>query len=77
MVDKAQQVALKKLPEASARDALIVAATSTNKIRLHDGMPTAITGKSIDLDSLAEQFKQLSGQWKERNARVVATQDAD
>ncbi len=44
LVDKAQQVALEKLPEASARDAMIIAATGTDKIRLHDGMPTSING---------------------------------
>ena len=53
MVDKAQKVALKKLPEASAAQASIIAATATDKIRLHDGMPTAIT-TNIDTRALAE-----------------------
>ena len=43
LVDKAQKVALEKLPEASARDAMIIAATGTDKIRLADNKPTSIT----------------------------------
>ena len=75
LVDKAQQVALKKLPEASARDAMIIAATGTDKIRLHDGMPTEITGKAESMNSLAAEFRKLSQQWEEKQARVVAVQD--
>ncbi len=75
LVDKAQRVALEKLPEASARDALIIAATSTDKIRLHDGMPTKITDKSTDMKALANEFRKLSRQWNEKQAKVVKTQD--
>ncbi len=75
LVDKAQQVALEKLPEASARDAMIIAATGTDKIRLHDGMPTEITGKAESMNSLAADFRKLSQQWEEKQARVVAVQD--
>ncbi len=75
LVDKAQQVVLKKLPEASARDAMIIAATGTDKIRLHDGMPTEITGKAESMNSLAAEFRKLSQQWEEKQARVVAVQD--
>ncbi len=75
LVDKAQQVALEKLPEASARDAMIIAATGTDKIRLHDGMPTEITGKAESMNSLAAEFRKLSQQWEEKQARVVAVQD--
>ena len=77
LVDKAQQVALEKLPEASARDAMIIAATGTDKIRLHDGMPTEITGKCDDMKALAEQFKQLSRDHANIQNSVVATQEAD
>ena len=77
LVDAAQQVALEKLPEASARDAMIIAATGTDKIRLHDGMPTEITGKCDDMKALAEQFKQLSRDHANIQNSVVATQEAD
>ncbi len=52
LVDKAQQVALKKLPEASARDAMIIAATGTDKIRLADNMPTSISGNQATSEQL-------------------------
>ena len=74
LVDKAQQVALEKLPEANARDALIIAATSTDKIRLFDGMPTAITGKSEGMEALARRFQELSEQ-VERDRNVVSVQE--
>jgi len=75
LVDKAQQVALEKLPEASARDAMIIAATGTDKIRLADNMPTAIIGKSDDMEALAKQFDQLAQSFKEKQVNVVKTQD--
>jgi len=59
LVDAAQQVALEKLPEASAQQAMIIAATGTDKIRLHDGMPTSIAGNT-DTRELAERCKELS-----------------
>ncbi len=75
LVDKAQQVALKKLPEASAAQANLIACQATDKIRLHDGMPTEITGKAESMNSLAAEFRKLSQQWEEKQARVVAVQD--
>ena len=75
LVDKAQQVALEKLPEASAAQASIIAATATDKIRLHDGMPTEISGQSGDFKALANEFKKISQQWEEKQANVVKTQD--
>ncbi len=76
LVDKAQRVALEKLPEASAAQASIIAATATDKLRLHDGMPTEITGKSGDMKSLANEFAKLSDEMaRDRNKRVVKTQD--
>jgi len=71
LVDKAQEVALEKLPEASAQQAMIIAATGTDKIRLHDGMPTSITG-SIDNRELAERCKELSRTMRDHG--VVSTQ---
>ena len=75
LVDKAQRVALKKLPEASAAQAIIIAGTATDKIRLHDGMPTEIIGKSDDMEALAKQFDQLAQSFKEKQVNVVKTQD--
>ena len=74
LVDKAQQVALEKLPEASAAQANLIACQATDKIRLHDGMPTEITGKAESMNSLAAEFRKLSQQWEEKQARVVSTQ---
>ena len=76
LVDKAQQVALEKLPEASAAQANLIACQATDKIRLHDGMPTEITSKSGDMKDLANEFAKLSDEMnRERNKRVVQTQD--
>ncbi len=74
LVDKAQRVALKKLPEASAAQAIIIAGTATDKIRLHDGMPTEITGKAESMNSLAAEFRALSAKWEEKQVHVVSTQ---
>jgi len=71
LVDKAQEVALEKLPEASAQQAMIIAATGTDKIRLHDGMPTEITGKVGTIADLAKEFNKLA------NRTVVSVQMPD
>ena len=75
LVDKAQQVALEKLPEASAAQANLIACQATDKIRLHDGMPTEITGKAESLSALAKQFDQLAQSFKEKQVNVVEVQD--
>ena len=75
MVDKAQQVALEKLPEASAAQANLIACQATDKIRLHDGMPTEITGKAESMRTLAQEFRKLSEQWEEKQTNVVEIQD--
>ena len=72
LVDKAQQVALEKLPEASARDAMIIAATGTDKIRLADNMPTTITGKEQSKEELLKRFAKIA---REYNRNVVSVQD--
>ena len=72
LVDKAQQVALEKLPEASARDAMIIAATGTDKIRLADNMPTTITGKEQSKEDLLKKFADIA---REYNRNVVSVQD--
>ena len=75
LVDKAQQIAPEKLPEASAAQAHLIACQATDKIRLFDGMPTEITDKSTDMVALANEFRKLSQQWDEKQANVVKTQD--
>jgi len=77
LVDKAQEVALEKLPEASAQQAMIIAATGTDKIRLHDGMPTAITGKVGSIDDLAKAFNKLANQHVVSVQMPDDTDDAD
>jgi hypothetical protein len=75
IVDKAQRITLEKLPDSSAAQANLIACQATDKVKLHDGMPTAITGKSEDMNSLAQEFKKLSQKWDEKQANVVAVQE--
>jgi len=78
LVDKAQRVALKKLPDATAQQAMTIAAIGTDKLRLHDGMPTEISDKSTNMKALANEFAKLSDEMsRARNRRVVKTQDKD
>ena len=68
MVDKAQDIALEKLPDASAAQASIIAATATDKGRLLLNQPTSITGKGQSIDDLAKAFNKLA------NRNVVSVQ---
>ncbi len=72
LVREGQRVALEKLPDASARDAAIIAATATDKARLLLNQPTSIKADTKSLEALAKRFEQLSS----RN-RVISTQDGD
>ncbi len=74
IVDKAQKQVIKALPKANAAQANLIACQATDKIRLHDGMPTAITGKSTDMAALAQEFRKLSEQWDEKQVNVVSVQ---
>ena len=63
IVDAAQQVVIDKLPEATAAQANIIAATATDKTRLIDNRPTSIsssTGSQAAIQGLIEQFKKVS-----------------
>ena len=60
IVDHAQAITLAKLPEATAAQANIIAATATDKVRLLDNMPTSISGRTDSLESLKDQFRKLS-----------------
>ena len=72
LVLAAQDKALELLPETkSARDALMVAAISTDKLRLADNIPAPTnTGGAGALEALAKRFEQLA-----RDNRVIAVQD--
>lgn len=74
IVDKAQKRVLKDLPNASARDAMIIAGTATDKVRLHDGMPTSITQSATGLDAMVKKFEAIADSYNERQARVVSNQ---
>ena len=69
MVDKAQDIALEKLPDASAAQASIIAATATDKGRLLLNQPTSITGKTTSIADLAKEFNKLA------NRNVVSVQN--
>ena len=75
IIDKAQAVTLDKLGDATAAQANIIAATATDKVRLHDGQPTSIQGQSSDMKSLANEFRKLSQQWDEKQVNVIKTID--
>ena len=68
MVDKAQDIALEKLPDASAAQASIIAATATDKGRLLLNQPTSITGKVGSIADLAKEFNRIA------NESVVSVQ---
>jgi len=74
LIEEGTRVALEKLPEASARDAMIIAATANDKLRLALNQPTSISGKSDGIEDLAAQFRALSKQWEEKQINVVSEQ---
>ncbi len=71
IIDKAQQQTLKALPRANAAQAHLIACQATDKVRLHDGMPSSISS-NLDTRDLAEQWKELSRTM--RDHRVVSVQ---
>jgi len=66
-----------KLGEASARDAMIIMATAQDKARILQSLPNQYQGKAEGMQALAEQFRELSRQWDEKQVGVVAIQDKD
>jgi len=74
IVDKAQQQTLDKLPDANAAQAHLIACQATDKVRIHDGMPTSISS-NMDSRELSEMCKELSRTM--RDHRVVATQSKE
>ena len=71
IIDKAQKQVIKALPKANAAQANLIACQATDKIRLHDGMPTSISS-NLDNRELAEVWKELSRTM--RDHRVVSVQ---
>ena len=74
IVDKAQRQTLDKLPDANAAQANLIACQATDKVRLHDGMPTSISGKSEDMQALAKKFDAFAQSFNEKQVNVVSTQ---
>ena len=60
IVDEAHKITLDKLPEATAAQANIIAATATDKARLLQNQPTSIQAKTTTQD-LAKEFQKLAG----------------
>ncbi len=75
IVDKAQKQTLKTLPEANAAQAHLIACQATDKVRLHDGMPTNITQQPSGLDAMVKKFEAIADAYNERQARVVSVQE--
>lgn len=74
IVDKAQQQTLKTLSKANAAQAHLIACQATDKVRLHDGMPTSIAKTSPGLDAMVKKFEAIADSYNERQARVVSVQ---
>ena len=75
IMEKAEAQVLAKLPDSSARDAMIIAATAQDKARILMALPNAYSADSGSVSALARQFAELSQQWEEKQSRVVATQN--
>ena len=73
LVDEGQRIALEKLPEASARDAMIISATATDKARLLLNQPTTISGKSAGLEDLANRFRAIERDHNNINHSIIKT----
>ena len=71
LVDLAQQQVKAKLPEATAAQAMVIAGIGTDKVRVHDGMPTSISANQ-DNKALADVCKELSRTMRDHG--VVSTQ---
>ena len=59
------------------KELVISGATVYDKQRLHRNQPTAISGKAEDYQALAQQFKELSEQWDEKQINVIKTIEKD
>ena len=73
IMDLAHAQVLDRLPEASARDAMIIMATAQDKGRILMSLPNAYSAGTEGISSLARQFAELSAQWQEKQVRVIET----
>ena len=74
LVSTKNGVELHRVP-VKAKDAAVIKGISDDKRRLTLNQPTAITGKSEDMNSLAAEFKALSAKWDEKQVNVVSVQE--
>ena len=78
LVDQATDQALAKLPDASAQQAMTIAAIAYDKLRLSLNLPTSISGNHSTeaMNKLAQQFRELSDTYKARSVNVVSENGA-
>ena len=79
LVDQATDQALAKLPDATAQQAMTIAAIAYDKLRLSLNLPTSIsgnTGTAEAMNKLMGQFRELSETYKARNINVVSEDGA-
>ncbi len=73
--DKDKKEHVIKRVKPGAYHSMLVSGISQDKARTQLNLPTSISGKAEDYQALAKQFKELSEQWDEKQANVIATQD--
>ncbi len=71
LADAAIEKSLEKIDEASAKDAVTIAAIATDKSRLLQNMPTQIRGDSDSIRQLAETFRKLSEKQLHRERAII------
>lgn len=75
IMDAAKEQVMDRLPDASARDAMIIMATAQDKGRILQSLPNSYQGKGDSLEGLASQFRAFADSFKEKQVNVVATVD--
>ena len=77
IVDKAQKQVIKALTKANAAQANLIACQATDKVRLHDNLPTAIS-TNMDAREFTDMCKELSRAMRDprtmKDHRVVSVQ---
>ena len=73
LVEAAQAKALELLPSTKcAKTAMLVACMGTDKVRLHDGLATSISGKAESKEELLKKFAKIAMDY---NKNVVSVQN--
>ena len=75
IIKKATKRTEDTLDEADCRTAATVGAIYYDKLRLALGQPTSISSKAEGIEVLAQQFRELSERWEEKQVGVVSTQE--